>query len=196
MSLSPKSQKPSGFSLVEVAVAIAVAAIFGAAAFATNQRLLIMLKTQRETTAATMMLQEHMEAFRSLGYTQVASNTRSASPSPSPASAADIVYNGTASEAQLGTINGTLQETITVSGYMDANGNTPNTATTPVPAQNQWIRNAANPTGALQGSGSSVLATNYDLLQVDLKLTWTGANGRSRSREMTSVFGRGNISGN
>ena len=39
-------------------VAIAVCVIFGGAAFATNQRLLLALKAQRETTAATMMLQE------------------------------------------------------------------------------------------------------------------------------------------
>jgi Tfp pilus assembly protein PilE len=192
MHLSAKHHGSSGFTLAEIAVAILVAAIFGAAAFAANQRLLMMLRDQRETTAATMMLQEHMEAFRSLTYGQVASNVLSASPSPSPASAADIVSNGTVSEAQLGTINGTLQETVTVSAYMDSNANIPPTTA----AQNQWIRNSTYPTGSLQSPSSSTLSTNYDLIQVDIKLTWTGANGRSRSREMTSIFGRGNIGGN
>lgn len=177
-----------GFTLVEVAIAIAVVVIFGVAAFATNERLLLMLKSQRESTAATMMLQEQMEAFRSLTYGQIAGTTVSANPSPSPSSAADIVYNGSASEAQLGGINGSLQETITVSGYMDTSGNVPPTTS----AQNQWVRNSSYPTGSLQGNSSSSMATNYDLLRVDIQLSWTGANGRSRNRASSSIFGKGN----
>jgi type II secretory pathway pseudopilin PulG len=189
--LPASRHRSSGFTLVEVGVAIVVAVIFAAAAFATNQRLLLMLKNQRETTAATMMLQEQMEAFRSLTYAQVGSNTLSATPSPSPASAADIVYNGTASEAQLGGITGSLSETVTVSGYMDSNSNVPPTTA----AKNQWVRNSSYPKGNLTAQ-SSVLATNYDLLQVDIQLQWNGADGRARKREMTSLFGRGNIGAN
>ena len=192
MQISPRrSSNIGGFTLVEVGVAIAVAVIFGVAAFATNERLLLMLKSQRETTAATMMLQEHMEAFRSLSYGQVSSNTLSAQPSPSPASAADIVYNGTTSESQLGGITGSLQETISVSGYMDISGNVPPTTA----AQNQWIRNSTYPQGNVTAS-SSTLAISYDLLKVDIQLSWTSANGRTRNREITSIFGRGNIGGN
>jgi len=183
----PGDDARQGFTLAEVLVAIAVAVLFGTAAFATNERLLLTLKAQRESTAATMMLQEQMEAFRSLTYGQVASNTVSATPSPSPASAADIVYNGTVSESQLGGITGTLSETITVSAYMDSSGNAPPTTS----AQNQWIRNAAHPTGSLQSPSSSTLA-NYDLLKVDIQLSWTSANGRTRNREISSIFGKGN----
>ena len=187
----PKGDARRGFTLAEVLVAIAVAVLFGTAAFATNERLLLTLRAQRESTAATMMLQERMEAFRSLTYGQVATNTVSATPSPSPASAADVVYNPTVSESVLGGITGTLQETITVSGYMDSSGNNPPTTA----AQNQWIRSSANPTGSLQSPSSTTLATNYDLLKVDIQISWTGANGRTRNREMESVFGKGNIGG-
>jgi hypothetical protein len=31
------------------------------------------------------------------------------------------------------------------------------------------------------------------LLQVDLLLQWTSANGRTRTRQLSSIFGRGNI---
>jgi type II secretory pathway pseudopilin PulG len=185
-SLGPNNK--SAFTLAEVLVAIAVVVLFGLAAFATNERLLLMLKSQRETTAATMMLQEQMEAFRSLTFTQVGNNTLSAQPSPSPASAADIVNNATVSEAQLGGFTGSLQETIRVSGYMDSSGNAPPTTA----AKNQWVKNSTYQTGNLQTS-SSVLATNYDLLKVNIQLSWTGANGRTRSREIASIFGRGNI---
>jgi hypothetical protein len=184
--------KADAFTLAEVLIAVAVALIFGVSVFATNARLMIALKAQRETTAASMMLQERMEALRSLSYSGLSSTSSSpsASPSPSPPTyTADVVANSTVSEAQLGGgINGTLTETVTVSGYMDTSGNCPPTTA----ASNQWIRNSSNTTGVLQSGSSSTLASNYDLLQVDIQLSWTSANGRTRKREMTAVFGKGN----
>ena len=186
------SSRKAGFTLAEVLIAVVVTVIFGVSVFATNARLMIALKTQRETTAASMMLQERMEALRSLSYTGLSStaSSPSASPSPSPPTyTADVVADSTVSEAQLGGgINATLTETITVSGYMDTAGNAPPTAS----AQNQWIRSSSSPTGSLQSGSSSTLASNYDLLQVDIQLSWTSANGRTRKREMTAVFGKGN----
>jgi Tfp pilus assembly protein PilV len=186
------SSRKAGFTLAEVLIAVVVTVIFGVSVFATNARLMIALKTQRETTAASMMLQERMEALRSLSYTGLSStaSSPSASPSPSPPTyTADVVADTTVSEAQLGGgINATLVETITVSGYMDTSGNAPPTAS----AQNQWIRNSSSPAGTLQSGSSSTLATNYDLLQVDVQLSWTSANGRTRKREMTAIFGKGN----
>jgi len=191
-SSSTQKLKHGGFTLAEVLIAIVVAVIFGASVFATNARLMIALKTQRETTAASMMLQERMEALRSLSYTGLSSTTSSpsASPSPSPPTyTADVVADSTVSEAQLGGgINGSLTETITVSGYMDTAGNVPPTTS----ARNQWIRSSSATTGSLQSGSSSTLASNYDLLQVDIQISWTSANGRTRKREMTAVFGKGN----
>ena len=139
-----------------------------------------------------MMLQERMEALRSLSYTGLSSTSSSpsASPSPSPpTNTADVVANTTVSEAQLGGgVTGSLTETMTVSGYQDTSGNIPPTTA----AQNQWIRNSTSTTGSLQPGSSSTLATSYDLLQADIQLSWTSANGRTRKREMTAIFGRGN----
>ena len=57
MKLQPsKSHSKNGFTLAEVVVALLVAAIFGAATFATNQRLMEALKSQRETACVSMML--------------------------------------------------------------------------------------------------------------------------------------------
>jgi hypothetical protein len=191
-SLSTSKTNNGAFTLAEVLIAIVVAVIFGVSAFATNARLMIALKTQRETTAASMMLQERMEALRSLSYTGLSSTSSSpsASPSPSPPTyAADVVANTTISEAQLGGgISGSLIETITISGYMDTSGNVPPTTS----AQNQWIRNSSSQTGSIQSPSSSTLASSYDLLQVDIQLSWTSANGRTRKREMTAIFGKGN----
>ncbi len=177
----------SGFTLVEVLIAIAVVATFGLAAFETNERLLMMLKAQRETSAASMMLQERMEAFRSLSFSGLSSYATSGSSTP-PATSADVVANSTISEGQLGGgISGSLTETVTVSGYMDTSGNCPPTTA----SSTQWVRNAAQPTGNLISSTANMVS-NYDLLQVDIQLSWTSASGRTRRREMTAIFGKGN----
>ena len=182
-----QSQCLDGFTLVEVLIAVSVAVIFGAAAFETNERLLIMLKSQRETTAASMMLQERMESFRSLSYSGLSSYTTSGSTTP-PATAADVVANATISEGQLGGgITGSLSETVTISGYMDTSGNCPPTTA----GSTQWVRSAAYSTGNLISSTANMVS-NYDLIQVDIQLSWTGATGRARKREMTAIFGKGN----
>lgn len=187
---SDQRHKTAAFTLAEVLIAIAVVAMFGIASFATNERLLVALKTQREATAATMMLQEQMEAFRSIAYSDLANTTVSATTSP-PTTAADILANITTSEAQLGGITGPLSETITISAYMDNSGNSPPTTS----AQTVWVRNSAYPTGHVSSSTGS-LSTNYnsyDLIKVDIQVSWTSANGRTRNREITTICGRGNI---
>lgn len=174
-------QSQSAFTFSELCIAIAVVTIFGLAAYATNQRLLIALRSQRETTAASMMLQERMEAFRALSYSNVADPTYIQT---------NIVQKATTSEVELGGVTGTLTETITVSGYLTTTGGTgyPNDGSTP----NQWVRNSTYQTGH-QNSSNSSLATSYDLIQVDIKLSWTSANNRTRQRELSAVLGKGNI---
>jgi len=166
------------FTLAEVLVAVALTVIFGVAAFATNERLLIALKNQKETTAASMMLQERMEKFRGFSYSNIADKTYVNT---------NVVQVKTTSEAALGNLN----ETITVSGYMNTGGgigNYPGDGT----HANQWVRNSSYPSGNQTDTNTS-LATDNDLLKVDILLTWTSANGRTRTRDLASLFGKGNI---
>jgi Tfp pilus assembly protein PilE len=191
MQLSPiRTQRITAFTLAEICVAIVVCLIFAGAAFAANQQLLIALRTQRETAAATMMLQERMESFRTIAYSQVASNQPSNSSDPTAWTAADIVQHSTQSEAVLGGFN----ETITVSGYLTTGGSGPHPNGYPGDGStaNQWVRNAQHPTGN-NISTNNALVTTYDLIQVNILLTWTGANGRTRTRDLTAIFGKGNI---
>jgi len=191
-----KPQTISGFSFTEVCIAMVVCVLFGAAAFTTNQRLLLALKNQKETTAATVMLQERMEKFRSLSYSSVADKNYvhdniltfnpPASPSPTPTPPPGGIYT-TFSEAPLGK----LKETVTVSGSLTTSGG----AGYPSDGShvNQWIRDmTGNGQPNLQDHNDN-LATNYDLLKVDIVLTWTSADGRSRTRELAGIFGKGNI---
>src|SRR5206468_12042251 len=93
---SAENKRLAGFTLAEVCVAIAVTALFGAAVFATNAKLMIALKTQKESTAATMVLQQRMESLRACSFTQVATKDY----------LENNIFNGpTGSEGPLGNLN-------------------------------------------------------------------------------------------
>ena len=177
-----------GFTVAEVLIAIAVCVIFAVAAFATNERLLLALRSQRETTAASMMLQERMEALRGIYYSNLASTTATGTTSPATMTTADIVQTVTISEAQLGS---SLTETVTISGYWKSTGSAGYPSDGSV--ANVWTRSGGSTSATLSSPSNSTMATNYDLIQVDITLSWTSANGRTRTRELSSVFGKGNI---
>jgi len=161
-------RRSCGFSLPELCVAIAVAVVFGLAVFATNSRLLIALKTQKETAAATMVLQQRMEALRACSFTQIATKDYLKT---------NIFNSSTGSEGPLGS----LKEQVAVGVYG-------NTAVTPIMLQ----RNQQHQNPPQELSTNDNLA-NYNLLQVDLLLQWAGANGHTRTRQLSAVFGKGNI---
>ena len=202
---SPSDSKTDGFTMAEVVVAVLVCVIFAVAAYATNQRLLLNLKAQRETTAASMMLQERMEKFRARAFADVTDKNfvkdniltfnPSASPSPTPAfppahGKSQAKYS-TWSEGPLNN----LVETVTVSGYQQAVSPSPAPSVPASNNYNQWTRDTSS-----SGDGQpheqnhdDNLATQFDLVQVDISLTWTSANGRSRTRDLSALFGKGNI---
>ena len=160
-------QSQGGFTFPELCVAIAVAVLFGLAVFGTNSRLLVALKTQKETTAATMVLQQRMESLRACSFTQVATKDY----------VKNIFSTPTGSEGPLGS----LSEQVAVGVYGSP-------AVAPIILQ----RNSQNADSPQELSTNNNL-TNYNLLQVDLLLQWTSANGRTRTRQLSAIFGKGNI---
>jgi len=144
-----------------------VAALFGLAVFATNSRLLVALKTQKESAAATMVLQQRMESLRGCSFTQVATKDYLKN---------NIFNTPTGSEGPLGSLN----EQVAVGVYGD-------TSVAPV----VLLRNAQNPTPSELSTNDNL--ANYNLLEVDLLLQWIGANGRTRTRQLSAIFGKGNI---
>jgi prepilin-type N-terminal cleavage/methylation domain-containing protein len=151
------------FTLVEVLVALVVCVLFGAAAFATNERLLIALKNQKESTAATTVLQERKESLRGISFASIASATSLRS---------NIFTTPTTSEGPLGS----LSETVAVDAYP-----------TPTGSPIQLLRNSQNPTCQIVSNGSASLS-NQNLLRVDVVLTWTSVSGRSRTRQWSEIF--------
>lgn len=165
---APRLSRTGGFTFSELCVTIVIAVLFGAAAFATNSRLLYALRTQKEATAATMVLQQRMESLRACSFTQVATASY----------LENNIFNApTGSEGPLGGLN--EQVSVGVCG---------NTAVTPI----MLLRNAQHQTSPQELSTNANL-TNYNLLQVDLMLQWTSENGRTRTRQLSAVFGKGNI---
>jgi prepilin-type N-terminal cleavage/methylation domain-containing protein len=164
-----------GFTFVEVMMALTVCVIFGVAAFASNQRLLLALKNQKETTAATMALQWRMEMFRSTAFSNIANH--------------DYVKNNiltvrTATDSNGGTIDpfgalGSINERFTIGVY-------------PADGSNPTVMSWSTANGFQDGTTNNSLGT-ATLLKVDILETWTGADGRSRTRQMSTIVGIGNI---
>jgi type II secretory pathway pseudopilin PulG len=162
-----KHRNQAGFTFTELCIAMVVCLLFGAAVFATNSRLLLALKTQKESTAATMVLQQRMESLRAASYSQVADKDYLKN---------TIFSNSTGSEDPLGNLN----EQVAVGVYGD-------TSIAPI----MLLRNPQHTTPQALSNNDNL--TNYNLLQVDLLLQWTSSNGRTRTRQLSAIFGKGNI---
>ena len=152
------------FTLVEVCVALAVCVLFGAAAFATNSRLVLSLKNQKESTAATTALQERKESLRGTAFNSIANANYIQ---------ANIFTNPTYSEGPLGS----LSETVTVDAYP-----------TPTGSPTKLLRNSQYPSCQIVSNNANLSYPSQNLLRVDILFTWTSANGRSRNRQFSEIF--------
>ncbi len=208
MNFQRKSHSRSGVTLAEVCIAVLVSAIFGAAAFATNQRLLLSIKSQRETTAATMALQWRMEKFRATSFSCIAGASACADADPcgyaSPANYVKnyiLLYPGASSggASPCGTLRratdasgntiadpfaalGSLKETFTIGVYPD-DGSTKTVM--------YW--NAANPGGVYVSQNTTLPTTAGSKLKVDVLEEWNSADNRQRSRQLSTIVTMGNI---
>jgi hypothetical protein len=189
------TNRSKGFTLAEVALAMGVVALFGLATFATNQRLLLALKSQKETTAASLAMQWRMEMFRSSSFGDIASkdwvktniltvrNPLDGSGNP----ILDQYGNAINPFAALGSV----QEQFTVAAYPGINGSTSTIIS--------W--DAQHPGGQDISTGNFNVTDpnnpNYtSTLKVDVLETWKSAGGRQRQRQLSTIVTIGNIAGN
>jgi type II secretory pathway pseudopilin PulG len=164
--------KREAFTLVEVCVALVVTALFGLAAFATNSRLVLSLKSQKESTAATMMLQERKESLRGTAFASIADATKLQA----------IFTNPTTSEGPLGS----LSEDVKVSALTSPTNPTPSGTAT------ELLRNPTYPNCQILNNAT---LSGQKLLRVDVVLTWPSVDGqviingqRYRIRQFSEVF--------
>jgi hypothetical protein len=153
-----------GFTLADVSMALVICALFGLAAFATNSRLLVALKSQKESTAATMALQERKESLRATGFPSIANANYLHN---------NIFQNPTGSEGPLGS----LSETVTVDAYP-----------TPTGSPTVLLRNSTYPSCQIVSNNANLSYPTQSVLRVDVVLTWTSANSRSRTRQFSEIF--------
>jgi Tfp pilus assembly protein PilE len=178
-----------GFTFAEVLIAAGVCVIFAIAASTTIGRLMIGLKSQKETTAATTALQWRMEQFRATPFSCIKGN--SAVCVPPAGTAADYVKNyilsvRTATDGNGNTVDpfaplGSITEQFTINQY-------PAPTPSPTPTVISW--NASS--GASYVSQNSTLSS-ANLVKVDILESWTSAGGRQRQRQLSTIIGIGNV---
>ena len=177
---SIRSDADSAFTLAEVLVALGVVAMFGMAVFTTNERLLLALKSQKETTAATTALQWRMETFRATSFSNIA-----AAGTSSDYVKTNILTARTATDSNNNTVDpfaalGSITEQFTI-GVYPADGST-NTVMS-------WDAN--HQSGQYISQNTSL--SSATLLKVDVLETWTSAGGRQRQRQLSTIVGIGNV---
>jgi type II secretory pathway pseudopilin PulG len=178
-----------GFTLAEVLVAIGVCVLFAVASYATNERLLVALKAQKETTAATTVLQWRMEQFRSTPFSCI--NGNSSICQPPSGTATDYVKNyilavRTATDGNGNTVDpfaplGSITEQFTINQY-------PAPSPSPTPTVMSWSAS----------SGASYISQNANLssqtlLKVDILESWVSVDSRQRQRQLSTIVGIGNV---
>ena len=170
----------AGFTLAEVAIAMGIVAMFGAAAFTTNQRLLVALKSQKETVAATTAMQWRMEALRATSFTNVA-NKDYVKNNILTTRTAQITANSSTVTVDPFAALGSITEQITVGAY-PPNGS----ANTVI----SW--DASHTSGQDISTGDFNITDSANpkytrMLKVDVLETWTSANGRQRQRQLSTI---------
>lgn len=139
-------------------------AIFLAKLFEMNARNIQVLKSGKESFAATVVLEERLEELRRGKWADITS----------PAYLQTILATPASSSNQLPS----LAEQISVSAYP---------AATPPATANTASRSAA---GAVNVVSSNAALANQSLVRADLRVTWSGTPaGRGHTREISTIIG-------
>lgn len=192
MRIAAASNRSKGFTLAEVALAVAVVALFGLATFATNQRLLLALKSQKETTAASLAMQWRMEMLRGSAFGDIANKdwvkTNILNVRHPLDGSGNQILDAYGNPIDPFAALGSIQEQFTI-GVYPADGST-NTVLS-WDNQHQSGQEISVNTNLL----SQVTNGTVTMVKVDVLETWTSANGRQRQRQLSTIVTVGNIGG-
>jgi type II secretory pathway pseudopilin PulG len=165
---SRKHHANAGFTLVETTIATAVALFGMAAAMSLNQGHLRLVKSARQSNAATLCLQERVEQMRLADWRKLTD--------------ADYLKNTVlATRARSGAPLDQAWETITITAYPD-----------PAAAQQLIVerRSGGERVTRVNGEGLS----SQPLAEVEFQVGWLGPDQRPRVRASTTMISNGGIS--
>jgi len=158
----PLRHPESGATILEAVFAGALIALFLAAIFETNARNVQLLKTGKESFAATTLLEERLEQVRSGKWIDITS----------AAYLQQILAQPPSSGSQLPAVS----EQISVSAYPAA----------AKPAASNTATRSAGGVVAITSSNAALAA--QALVRVDLRVAWAGTpRGRPRVREVSTI---------
>ena len=157
----------AGWTLVEAIVALGVLGLGISGILVINSRVLGQTRSTRQTTAATHALQERMDATRQASWTEISDTAYLSGTLLASASAAGAKLPG-------------LVEEINVVAYPPTGA-----------AANRVCRNADGSRTVL--STNATMDSDVDAVSVRVRLTWTGANGVTRTRDNMTVLAKGGI---
>ena len=159
-------ESKDAFTLVEVVVTLGVLLIALAGIAAVNSGTFALVRSAKQSSAASLSLQERVEQLRISNWRQI-----------TDAQYLKDTFFGR-SIRNMAAIP-TATETITISSYPDAS------TTEPVKVQR-------TSTGVrILTSGSEI--SNEPLARVDIRIEWPGNNGRLRMRETSTIISKGGV---
>ena len=152
-----------GATILEAVFAGAIIALFMGGLFEMNGHNLQMLKSGKESFAATLILEERLEQLRSGTWVEITS----------PTYLQDVLTKPARSAAQLSSV----AEQIVVSDYP---------AASPPLSSNAVTRSSS---GATVVVSSNTTLFKQDLVRADIRVTWSGTpGGRTRVRDISTVI--------
>ena len=163
--LPAKALSAGAFTFLEVLIGMTILVWFLASLYVAGFRVTQLLEAQREVVAASQLIQERTEQFRSTSYSQL---TNAAYVQ------ASVLNTPTNSEAVLHS----LVEVLTVSAY-------PPASSTPIQVTRQQDVATGNST-------NSALAT-VAAVRLDYQLSWLSQRGTTRTRQISTIVANGGI---
>ena len=167
-SSTRSSRLLDAFTIPEAVVAVAVIMLALGAVMQWNGQQLKMVKSARQSNAATLSLGERIEQLRIANWKQITDATY----------LRDTYY--ASQPKSMGPLDRTVEK-ITVTSYPDP------TVTTPL-----IVQKTGSGTGQVLSNGAAL--DSERLARVDLSLAWVGTDGRDRLRESSTIITNGGIS--
>lgn len=162
-----KRQKAAGYSLAESIVSLGIGAVAVAGGFAISQHEMRIVKSVRESNAASHALEERIEQLRLVNWKQMT----------------DGAYLTTyyfPAVSKSGTTLPGLKEKLTVSAFPDPR------ACIPLSVERDEL-------GTTRIVTSSPELANQRLAQVNARVSWVGKDGKERVRELASIISNAGI---